>query len=160
MKTKLLTAALAACLSLANPLLAEEVALGDLTISDPFARATMPNAPVAGGFMTITNSGTDDDRLIAARTDISGEVQIHEMQMEDGVMRMRELPDGLPIPAGGTVDLAPGGFHIMFMDLSGPLIEGETVNVTLIFERAGEVEVPLAVMARDAGKMGGMTHGE
>jgi len=134
----------------AGHMMASEIKLGDLTISAPFARATLPNAPVAGGFMTITNSGSADDTLIGATSDIAGVMQVHEMVMEGDTMKMRELAGGLAIPAGATVELKPGGFHIMFMDLKGALVEGESVNVTLTFEHAGSVEIPLVVGARDA----------
>lgn len=124
--------------------------VGDLVITAPFARATLPNAPVAGGFLTIANDGAQDDRLVAAASAIAGRVEIHEMAMAGDVMRMRELADGLPLPAGETVTLAPGGYHVMFMDLAGPLVEGEALEVTLTFERAGTITVPLAVGAPDA----------
>ena len=124
--------------------------VGDLRIDAPFARATLPNAPVGGGFLTITNEGRTDDTLVAARSAAAGHVEVHEMAMDGDVMRMRELADGLPIPAGETVMLTPGGFHLMFMDLQGPLVEGETVDVTLTFEQAGEVTVPLSVGASNA----------
>ncbi|WP_375688560.1 DUF1775 domain-containing protein [Pseudooceanicola sp. LIPI14-2-Ac024] len=134
--------------------------LGDLTIAEAFSRATLPNAPVGGGFMAITNNGAEDDRLIAASSPAAGRVEIHEMAMEGDVMKMRELADGLPIPAGETVTLKPGGFHLMMMQLGQPLVEGETVPVTLTFEKAGEIEVPLAIGAPNAkGHDGHMDHG-
>lgn len=125
--------------------------LGALTLTGPFSRATLPNAPVAGGFVTIANTGTEDDRLIGAASDAAGHMEVHEMIMDGDVMKMRALADGLPLPAGQTVELKPGGYHIMFMDLQRPLVEGETVDVTLTFEKAGQITVPLAVGARDAG---------
>lgn len=127
-----------------------EITLGDLTLSGGFSRATLPNAPVAGGFMTIVNNGDSDDRLVAASSPVSSRVEIHEMKMENDVMKMRELADGLPIPAGATVKLQPGGYHIMFMQIEAPFVEGETVNATLTFEKAGEVTVPLAIGAPNA----------
>lgn len=127
-----------------------EVKAGDLTIASPFTRATPPAAPVAGGFFTVTNAGAADDTLIGALSDIAGRMEVHEMSMDNGVMKMRELAAGLPIPAGQTVELKPGGYHIMFMDLKGPLVEGETVGVTLVFEKAGEVTVQMPVQARGA----------
>lgn len=135
--------------------------IGDLTISSAFSRATLPNAPVAGGFLTITNTGDADDRLIAASSDAADRTEVHEMAMENDVMKMRELTDGLMIPAGETVSLKPGGYHLMMMDLAHPLVEGETVNITLTFEKAGEIEVPLMIgapNARDADH-GAMKHG-
>lgn len=124
--------------------------LGPLEISGGYAFATLPNSPVAGGFLTVTNTGEEDDALIAAASDAAGMTQIHEMAMDGDVMRMRELAEGLPIPAGETVVLQPGGFHVMFMKLNGPLTEGEDVTLTLTFEKAGEVEMVLPIKARPA----------
>lgn len=129
---------------------AVEVVAGDLTLSGAFTRATLPNAPVAGGFLDITNNGATDDRLLSAVSPISMVTQIHEMAMEGDVMKMRELPDGLVIPAGETVNLMPGGYHVMFMDLTGPLAEGETIKVRLTFEVAGEVDIDMPVGATNA----------
>lgn len=146
---RLLSAAFAVALLVATPALAHNgvIHLGPINISVPFTRATLPNAPVGGGFLTIENTGTEADRLISATSSVAGETQIHEMKMEGDVMKMRQLTDGLEIPAGETVELSPGGFHIMFLDLKQPFVEGETVTVTLTFEKAGTVEVPLPVMA-------------
>jgi hypothetical protein len=159
---RLLRAALAAVILVATPAFAHNgvVHLGDINISLPFTRATLPNAPVAGGFLTIENTGTEPDRLVSAISDIAGDTQIHEMAMEGDVMKMRQLVDGLPIPAGGTVVLAPGGFHIMFMGLKQSLVEGETVTVTLTFEKAGTVDVilPIAATAADAPTATGHGH--
>lgn len=172
MKTRYLSAMIAALLLPGLPALADHdgdhssepaahaahqdsVTLGDLTLSNAYTRATPPRAPVAGGFVTIANAGADD-RLVAAKTPIAGRVEIHEMAMQDNVMQMRELPDGLPIGAGETVELKPGGLHLMFFDLTGPLTEGDTVPVTLTFEKAGEIEIPLAVGAMNA--RGGHDH--
>lgn len=132
--------------------------IGELEITSFYTRETLPNAPVAGGFMTISNNGGTDDRLIAASSDISNRVEIHEMAMENDVMKMRELPDGLPIPAGETVDLKPGGYHVMFMELNTALIQGETVTVTLEFEQAGSTTITMPVVARQ-GSMGHNGHG-
>lgn len=126
------------------------VRVGDLVLTEAFARATRPGAPVAGGFLAIANEGNEADRLIAASSSVAGHMEIHEMTMADGVMKMRALAGGLPIPAGETVMLKPGGYHVMFMDLKAPLTEGETVTVTLTFEKAGEVSLPLAILAPDA----------
>lgn len=130
--------------------------LGDLTITGGFSRATLPNAPVGGGFFTVTNNGAEDDRLVSVTSPAAGKAEVHEMAMSDGVMTMRPLPDGLPIPAGASVELKPGGYHLMLMDLKDRLIEGETVEVTLTFEKAGEITVPLAIGAPNA--KGGMDH--
>ncbi|QDZ12955.1 copper chaperone PCu(A)C [Devosia ginsengisoli] len=157
---KLLRAALAAAILVATPAFAHNgvTHLGDINISLPFTRATLPNAPVAGGFLTIENIGTEPDRLVSVTSDIAGETQIHEMAMQGDVMKMRPLADGLEIPAGETVVLAPGGFHIMFMGLKQTLVEGETVAVTLTFEKAGSVEILLPVEAAAADAPTAMEH--
>ncbi|MCV6593709.1 MAG: copper chaperone PCu(A)C [Silicimonas sp.] len=126
---------------------------GDLRIEGAFSRATLPNQPVAGGFMTVSNTGADPDRLIGGTADFAGRVEIHEMAMSGDVMKMRELEAGLEIPAGATVELKPGGYHVMFMDLTRALEEGQEIRVTLEFEKAGKVEVPLQVGARNAKTM-------
>lgn len=137
------------------------VVLGDLTLSDPYSRASLPNAPVAGGFLTITNAG-GDDRLVSVSADaIAARGEIHDMEMVGDVMKMRQLPDGLPIPAGATVELMPGALHLMFMELKQPLVAGDEISVRLVFEKAGEVELPMNVVARDgAGAMQGGKHGD
>jgi hypothetical protein len=130
------------------------VHLGPINISAPFSRATLPNAPVGGGYLTIENTGTEDDRLVSATSSVAGETQIHEMAMEGDVMKMRHLHDGLPIPAGETVTLAPGGLHIMLMNLQQKLVEGESITITLTFEKAGTVDVELPVLGAAARSVG------
>jgi copper(I)-binding protein len=134
---------------------APSITIGDLEISGAFSRATLPNAPVAAGYLTITNHGASDDRLVSATSPVAGVTQIHEMKMEGDVMKMAELPDGLTIPAGGSVELAPGGLHIMFMRLNDGLVEGTLVPLTLVFERAGDVTVELLVGPVNAGAQAG-----
>ena len=124
---------------------AEEFKVGDLVIDTPYARATMPNAPVSGGYMTIRNTGATADRLTGGKAPFAGMVQIHEMKMEGEVMKMREIEGGLEIPAGGEVVLKPGGYHVMFMQLSEQLKEGETRDVELTFANAGNIELPFEV---------------
>lgn len=130
---------------------------GALRIGHPWSRATPANAPVAGGYMTIENTGDADDRLVAVSAEIAPRGEIHEMKMEGDVMKMNALPEGLTIPAGGTVKLEPGGYHLMFMDLGGPFVEGTSVTVTLTFEKAGAVEVQLPV-GSPAAKAPAMDH--
>ena len=134
----------AAALLLAAPALAEPTAVGDLTIDRPQLRETPTGAPVAGGYLLVTNEGTEDDTLIAAQSDAAPSVEIHEMKMDGDVMRMREVDGGLVIPAGQSVSLQPGGYHLMLMEPQ-PLAEGETHEITLTFEGAGEVTLPFAV---------------
>lgn len=119
--------------------------VGDLTISGAYARATLPNAPVGGGFIAITNKGAADDTLVSATSPMAGLVQIHTMSMANGVMQMRELPQGVPVPAGKTVTFSPNGLHLMFMQLKGAFVQGKTVPVTLNFAKAGPVTVDLDV---------------
>jgi copper(I)-binding protein len=126
---------------------------GAIEISGAYARATLPNAPVGGGFFTITNTG-GDDALIGATSPVAGEVQLHEMKMEGEVMKMKEIDGGIPVPAGQSVTLAPGGLHLMFMDLKSPLVEGEMVPVTLTFANAGTLDIEVAVGAVNAGGPG------
>lgn len=121
------------------------VSVGDLEVSGGFTRTTLPNAPVGGGYLTITNHGDADDRLVAASSPAAERVELHEMSMEGDVMKMAEREDGIALPAGEVVILAPGGLHIMFIGLVEPFIEGGTVPVTLQFEKAGTVEVELQV---------------
>lgn len=114
-------------------------------LSDAYIRAMPPNAPVAGGYVTITNDGPQDDRLIGASSPRAGEVQIHEMTMNGDVMKMRELPDGLAIPAGQSVSLTPGGYHLMFLKVTEPFAEGDSVPATMVFQNAGRIELPIEV---------------
>lgn len=127
-----------------------DVTAGDLTISAAYSRATLPNAPVGAAYLTITNTGSSDDRLVSVSSPIAGVTQLHEMKMVNDVMQMNELPDGIAIGAGATVNLAPGGFHVMLMRLTGPLIEGQTIALTLVFEKAGTVEIEVPIKAFDA----------
>lgn len=159
---KLLLATLAAaalCLSSFTSAFASDVQVGDLKIMKPWTRATPPNAKVGGGYLTIMNSGTAADRLVSATSAVAGKVEIHDMKIEDGVMKMRPLTGGLDIPAGETVTLAPGGLHVMFMKLAEPFKMGEMVKATLVFEKAGSVEVMFPIAAIGASDGGHMKHG-
>ncbi|MBC6442907.1 MAG: copper chaperone PCu(A)C [Rhodobacteraceae bacterium] len=132
-------------LVLAGPLSAQEYRLGDLTIDRPVAFATARTARSGGGFMRIANAGGTGDRLMEVRADFP-QVMIHETTVDDqGVARMGHVP-AIDIPAGATVNLGPGGYHVMFMGLNGdPLEAGETIPATLVFEKAGELEVVFKV---------------
>lgn len=141
----------AALVLAALPAAAHDYKLGTLEIATPWTRATAPTAKSGGGFMTITNKGTTADRLVAARSNVSSKVEIHEMRMDGSVMRMRELEKGLEIPPGATVALKPGSFHIMFMELNAPFAVSGKVPLTLVFERAGSIDVEMTVEAMGAG---------
>ncbi len=128
-----------------NPGGMETVKLGDLELSGGFTKAMLPGQPVGGGFVVIKNSGSADDVLVAAESDVADRVELHEMVMENDVMKMRPLKDGIPVPAGGTVELKPGGLHMMFMGVKEPFVEGGTVKVKLTFKNAGSADVVLPV---------------
>jgi copper(I)-binding protein len=131
-------------LILPNLAVAHEFKIGEIEIGHPYARAMLPGAKVGGGYLKLTNNGADD-RLIGVATDRAGTVQLHEMKMDGGIMVMRELKQGVDLPANTTVELKPGGFHLMFMNVSRPFKEGEMIKATLTFEKAGSVDVELAV---------------
>jgi copper(I)-binding protein len=114
-------------------------------ISHAWSRATPNGAKIAGGYLTIENKGTAVDRLVGGRGGSAGKVEVHEMAMNNGVMTMRPLDQGLAIEPGKTVKLAPGGYHLMIMDLKVPLKQGDKVPVTLEFEKAGKVNLSLDV---------------
>ena len=138
---------------------AHEYNAGTLHIEHPWARATPPRAGVAGAYMVIDNDGAAPDRLIGASTPAAREVQVHTMSMDNGVMRMRQLPDGLELPAGGTVRLEPGGYHLMLIDPVKPLVKGGRVPLTLKFEKTGSVDIELSVDAMGAKGPAASSHG-
>src|SRR3990167_5023483 len=112
-------------LALAASAYAHDYTKGSLRIDHPWSRATPHGAQVAGGYFVIENTGTDADRLVRITSEISGRVEIHEMTVQDGVMRMRPLTRGLEIKPGATAKFAPGGYHFMFMNLKRPLKQCE-----------------------------------
>lgn len=131
--------------SITQPAVEKTYKLGALTITTPWTRVTPKGAKVAGGYVRITNTGNDADRLVGGAFNLSARVEVHEMGVEGGVMRMRELTKGLEIKPGETVELKPGGYHLMFMDMRGILETGQPVRGRLIFENAGAVEVDFQV---------------
>ena len=141
----ILAAAIAA--SALTPAWAVDYKLGSLEISQPWTRATPATAQSAGGFLTVTNKGTTPDRLIAVRSAVSAKVEVHEVRMENNVMKMRELEKGLEIAPGATVMLKPGGYHIMFMGLKAPIAKDSEIPVTLVFEKAGSIDIALKAAA-------------
>jgi copper(I)-binding protein len=142
-------AALASCL-LSQPLHAENAVSGNLVISQAWSRATPGGAKVAGGYLTIENRGAVPDRLLCGSTELAKNLEIHEMAVNGGVMTMRPIADGLTIAPGSSVKFAPGGYHLMFVDLNAPLRQGERVPVTLTFERAGAIKTMFDVQAMGA----------
>lgn len=118
---------------------------GPLRVEGAWSRATPGGAQVAGGFLRITNTGATPDRLLGGSFARAGDVQVHEVAVRDGIVTMRQVTGGLEIPPGGSIELAPGGDHLMFTDLSAPLKEGESISGTLRFEKAGPVNVTYTV---------------
>ncbi len=141
------TVLLALSLALAGSAAAHDFSVGSMKIEHPWSRATPKGASVAGGYMKITNTGTTPDRLTGGSVEAAKRFEIHEMSMEGGVMKMRELPKGLEIAPGATVELKPGSYHVMMMNLSKQFVQGEKVKGTLTFEKAGKVDVEFAVEA-------------
>lgn len=134
---------------------AEDVTAGGLRISAAWARATPKGAPVGGGYMTITNNGTAADRLVGGSSGAASRFEIHNMSMENGVMKMRPVEAGIEIKPGQTIELKPGGYHVMFVDLKKPFAQGDHIKATLKFEKAGDVSVDFTVEAIGA-QTGGM----
>jgi copper(I)-binding protein len=124
---------------------AHQFKLGAITIGHPYARATGAGQPTGGGYMSFANAGPAD-KLVAISADVSTSVELHSMTMEGDVMRMRQV-DAIELAAGKTVELKPGGYHVMFVGLKAPLKAGDKFPVTLKFEKAGEVEVIVNVEA-------------
>jgi len=156
--SRMLTLAALSAAMFAAPVHADDVKAGDLVISQAWSRATPGGAKVAGGYLTIENKGTVADRLVSVSADIAGKAEVHEMAVDNGVMKMRQLDKGLLIEPGKTVKFAPGGYHLMLQELKGPFKQGDKVPVTLQFEKAGKVAVSLEVQAVGAQAPGGGGH--
>jgi len=117
-------------------------------LSSPWARATVPGQQAGGAFLTIQSE--QDDSLLAVSSPSSASMEIHEMRLEDNIMRMRQIPK-LDLPAGQTLELKPGGYHLMFQGLRQPLQAGTDVEVTLTFEKAGPQTLHFPVRPLTAG---------
>jgi copper(I)-binding protein len=115
--------------------------LGSLQISQPWSRATPKGATTAAGYLKITNTGTTSDRLIGGSSPVAGRVEVHEMSMDKGVMKMRPVKDGLEIKPGASVELKPGSYHVMLIDLKQPIKKGDHIKGALTFEKAGSVDI-------------------
>ena len=145
-----------ACLLLAaaSASSAQEFRSGDIVIANPWSRATPQGAKVGAGYLVIENRGTVPDRLLGGSVEDAARFEIHDVVVENGVMKMRELDD-IELPPGGAIEAKPGGRHIMFVGLLHPLAAGEKARGTLQFERAGRVEVEFQVVAMGAPAPGG-----
>lgn len=152
MNRRLLVACAFAVATLASvPAFAEDMKAGALTISGAFARSSPMVAKAGAGFLTISNSG-ETDALIAFKSDICEKPELHTHINDNGMMRMRPV-ERIDVPANGSVELKPGGLHLMFVDLKERLQEGEQLDVILVFEKAGEV--PLKIPVKGPGAMHG-----
>ena len=138
---------------------ADDVMIGNLKLTAAWARATPKGATVGGGYFTITNTGNAADRLVGGTSDVSNRFEIHEMSMDKGVMKMREVISGIEIKPGQTVRFEPSGYHIMFVGLKQPLKQGDHVKATLQFEKAGNASVYFVVESIGARSVGSAPQG-
>ena len=129
----------------ASPALAQNYKVGSIEVGQPWVRATPGSATFTAGYFRITNSGTSADRLVGGSLDIASRFEIHEMAMEDNVMKMRPLANGLEIKAGATVELKPSSYHAMIMGLKTPLKQGQRIKGALVFENAGRLDIEYSV---------------
>ena len=132
-----------------NAASAEAARKGELLVSQAWARATPDGARIGAVWLVIENRGAAADRLVAARSDAAERIELHRMQVENGLMTMGAM-EGIEIPRGGRVALAPGGWHLMLLGLKHPLREGESFAIELIFARAGAIPVPVSIAAPGA----------
>ena len=153
MKTAML--AFAALCLVAGGATAHDYTLKSLSIDHPFARATPPGAKTGGAFFVVENTGKTSDKLIRVASPAAGGAELHEMAMDGGVMKMRAIA-AMDVPAGGKLELKPGGYHVMMFDLKQPLKPGDKVPLTLTFENAGSILVSVDVEAM--GSTGSPTH--
>lgn len=142
-----LTALLAGCRG--------DAGTGTIAVRDAWVRETSPAVPVSAGYATVENGLDREVRLVGASSPRAGRVELHTMDMRNGVARMRQVTDGLPLPAGGSVALEPGGYHLMLLDLAAPVRGGEQVPITFRFDSAPAKSVNFA--ARSAAQ--GAAHG-
>ena len=136
---------------------AHEYLAGAIEIDHPHAPAPPPGAPSLAGYLTLVNASDAPDRLLGASADFAERVELHATTMDGDVARMRRLEDGIEIPAGATVALAPGGTHLMFVGPEPGIVVGDELVVTLVFERAGRTEVTFEV--EDGARVSETSHG-
>jgi copper(I)-binding protein len=134
----------------ATPSFARDYRVGSIEIVEPWSRATPSTAPSAGGFLTLTNKGDAPDRLVAIESPAAKQAELHQMKMDGTIMRMRELENGIVLAPGQTVELKPGGYHVMFIGLKAPFVKDQKVAATLVFEKAGRIDVEFQVDALGA----------
>lgn len=155
---------LALCAMLIAPAVAHEYTVGSLHIGHPWSRATPKGAAIGAGYLKITNTGTAPDRLLGGSSEVAKSFELHVMSMENGVMKMRPVEGGIEIKPGETVEFKPESYHVMFVGLKEPLVQGHRVKATLDFEKAGKVAVEFVVesigarQGNDDHAMPGMPH--
>lgn len=142
---------------LAAPAVAVAQGTSPLRVEQPFARATAPTARAGSAYMTIVNSAATADRLLRAESVVAGRVELHTVIKEGDVMRMREVP-AIDVPANGKATLAPGGLHVMLMELKAPLKAGDTASITLVFEKAGRIDVAVPILPLGSAPAGEHKH--
>lgn len=145
MQLRHLVLALLTTAALGQGALGHEFKSGSIELKHPWSRVAPPVAPVLGGYVTITNTGSEPDRLIGGSSVIADKFELHQSTLIDGVAKMRPLKHGLVIKPGQTVELRPGGTHIMFVSPSSRPPEGQKFAGTLVFEKAGTIQVEFAV---------------
>jgi copper(I)-binding protein len=151
-------AAVIALVSIGDVAAAHDFKVGSIEVDHPWTRATPKGASVAGGYVKITNKGTQPDKLVGGSAEGAGRFEIHEMIMEGGIMKMRPVSGGLTIKPGESVELKPGSYHLMLMDLKSQLQQGKSVKGTLVFEKAGKVDIEYAVEAAGSTPKGHSGH--
>ena len=155
---------LALCAMLIAPAVAHEYTVGSLHIGHPWSRATPKGAAIGAGYLKITNNGTTPDRLLGGSSEAAKSFELHVMSMENGVMKMRPVEGGIEIKPGETVEFKPESYHVMFVGLKEPLVQGHRVKATLDFAKAGKVAVEFVVesigarQGNDDHAMPGMPH--
>lgn len=157
MKISYALVAIAAAAGSAMPAIAQQQQHDkSIIIENAWARATPPMVPTGAAYLTIRNTSQSADRLVATESPVAATVEVHNHIMDGNVMRMRKV-DGIDLGPGSRIELKPGGYHVMFIGLKTPFKEGETVPLTLTFEKAGKIEISAPVRAMGSmGRGGGM----
>jgi len=159
MKTRSITFVTAVASLVATSALSHDFQGGSIRIDHPWSRATPPGAPVAGGYLKIENAGAEPDRLVSVTSEIAASTELHESVVKDGVASMRPADGPLEVPAGQTVEVGAGN-HIMFLKPVRTLKTGEEFKATLVFEKAGPIEVVFVVQGMGSrAPEGGSEHG-
>ena len=154
LKKIVLAAVLLSTSLLAN---AHEYDAGELHIDHPWSREMPPVAPTAAAYFVVHNKGDADDRLLTVETPVAGKAEIHEHAHVGSMMKMQQVQNVL-IPAGGEVKFAPMGYHVMLFNLKQQAKEGDRFPLTLTFEKAGKVQVEVAVQKDEPAAEGGHDH--